>query len=174
MMFGKKLNLAKEIEKKNKELQILYTLDEIRDSTNDVNELLRLIIKEIVKIIDTKFGFAFLYNDTTKELEMRGTTDQGMMLFKEHHYKIFGDYANKAIKQNKPVIDNNCAELFKKYHLKVTSLLAVPLVLNDKIGGAFVLANRKSRGFNNADLEWFNAIVSQADSAIEHAKLFTR
>ncbi|MFC1697477.1 GAF domain-containing protein [Nanoarchaeota archaeon] len=156
-------NLLKD---KDKELSILYKLDDIRDKSKSLQQFLDYLLREIVKSMKVEMGFILVKNDKGN-LELKSVNDKGLYLFKGEKYATISKWAKQCIEKNNKMIFAK-AKNFSHLNFNIRNVLAVPLAIEDQVIGAIVVVNKKGGLFNGLDLKIMDAIVSQTDSAIVH------
>lgn len=140
---------------KKKELEVLYRIDQIRDTVKDFDLMLQAILKEFVSVTDAAQGFIVLYNDDVqiKDIKFQG---EGFVAVEP----LIREVSREAIEGGK-LIDRQDAGS------GVVSMLCIPLILSDKVIGTFGVINPLSKRFFDIDDEkLLIAVASQADTAI--------
>ncbi|RLE39181.1 hypothetical protein DRJ17_01505 [Candidatus Woesearchaeota archaeon] len=165
-------DLILQLKQKEKELSILYTLDDLRDSAKTLQDFLNPLLKEVVKTAEVEMGFILLVNEETDELEIAAVNDKGLYLFKGERFQTIKNFARRSINSCEVFIREG--GVFRHPHVKLNSILSIPLVINRKAIGAIVVINKRKGRFNEHDIRLLKAIASQADSAIEHIKAVER
>lgn len=149
-----------QLSQRNKELEIIYEIDRIRDSNLDFGAMLQAVLGELCRGINADLGYILLYSDEKEEqLEIKSLTDE-VVLTSSAYYKAIHAISRKALDSAAMCYENEGTG-------EVRSIIAVPLILRDKIIGVFGGVNSRSvRGFNAEDRRILNAIVSQTDTAV--------
>jgi adenylate cyclase len=141
--------------RKNKELDLIYSIDKIRDTTKNLDEMLSGVLNKIVGTIVAESGFIVLYNDNgvIRDLKTLGRiSDRGMSEAKRISYN--------AIKTGKHVFKNEAGA-------GIRSIICVPLILEDQLIGTFGIINPVGKKhFDTEDEKLLTAVASQADTAI--------
>ncbi|MBN1872626.1 MAG: GAF domain-containing protein [Anaerolineae bacterium] len=150
---------AHELTQRNKELETLYRVDQIRDQNLPFDEMLSLVLQELRNVIQAKMGFVMLYDRHGDRLEMRAITHDDLVNVPAY-YETINRVANEAIQSGELIC----------YHQKGESsctLICIPLILRNEILGVFGAVNPAShKTFSNDDQRLLRAIVSQMDTAI--------
>ncbi|MEM7347584.1 MAG: adenylate/guanylate cyclase domain-containing protein [Chloroflexota bacterium] len=148
-----------ELQQHIRELETIYKIDNIRDQSESLDEMLNSVLEALCQVINAEAGFVMLYDQNEQQLEIRATTHQD--LFKlSAHYQLVQTLAEKSLKQGKLVYKNELPG-------QITSIMSLPLILNDQIIGVLGMVNRYSpRGFDADDRSLMSAIGSQIDTAI--------
>lgn len=152
--------VIQQLSQRNKELNIIYNIDRIRDSDQDFGDMLQAVLGELCKAIDSELGYILLYSESEEDqLEIKATTNSGVIT-STAYYEAIHTMSKRALDAGTMVYDNN-------HPGEVRSIIAVPLILHDKIIGVFGGVNSiKPRGYNAEDRRMLNAIVSQTDTAV--------
>ncbi len=144
---------------RNKELETIYRVDNIRDQGLEFNTMLNAVLNELCSVIEAEIGFIMLFDETGRELELKASTSDDICRVAEH-YHLIKMAANEALQQTGMVDKVGLSPLIR-------SLVCVPLILRDQIIGVFGAVNRHGAGgFNADDKRLLMAITSQVDTAI--------
>jgi len=145
---------------RSKELETIYEVDRIRDRGGDFNQMLHLVLIELCKAVTSEAGYLMLYEESGEErLELKASTRESLL--------TSADYL-KTIKQ----VSLEALTVGKTIHQThkegaVRSIIAIPLILNEKIIGVFGVVNSFSvNGFSSEDRRILTAITSQVDTAV--------
>jgi adenylate cyclase len=151
--------VSQQLQNRNRELETIYRLDRIRDEEKDFDAMLQQALLELCKIVISEAGYIMLYDDQGRQLELRSATVEGL-LTTPAYYDVIQRFSRMALENSKLVYEN-------KLDGAVRSIIAVPLILNDRIIGVFGAVNSgNSRGFSADDRRILSAITSQVDTAI--------
>lgn len=147
------------LQQRNKELETIYRIDNIRDQHLPFDEMLNVVLGELRKVFQAEAGFIMLYNQAEKLLELRATTKNDLFPLSPH-MEFINRVANESLQQAKLVSYNDVAS-------PLHSMMCIPLILNGEIIGVLGVVNRYGRrGFDTEDRRLLNAIGSQMDTAI--------
>jgi adenylate cyclase len=147
------------LQQRNKELEIIYRVDRVRDSGLDFDSLLNAILNELCQAIEAEMGFIMLFDRRGQQLELKASTEGNIFSMAEH-YHLVEEAAEEALYLGDLV---NRSALSAEIH----SLICVPLVLREEIIGVFGAINRRGmEGFDRKDERLLLAITSQVDTAI--------
>jgi adenylate cyclase len=149
-----------QLSQRNKELQIIYHIDQIRDQETDFDALLQAVLGELCTAIDAEMGYILLYSeDEEEQLEIKSASDEGIIPSPSYYERIQA-MSRRALEDGNMVYDN-------EQRGEVRSIIAVPLILRDQVIGVFGGVNSKNpRGFNAEDRRMLHAVVSQTDTAV--------
>ncbi len=152
--------VIQQLSQRNKELQIIYHIDQIRDSETDFDAMLQAVLGEMCTAIESEMGYILLYSeDEEDQLEIKSSTEEGIIP-SPSYYEAIHTISRKALKSGQMTYTNET-------HDGVRSIIAVPLILRDKIIGVFGgLNSHHPNGFNAEDRRMLQAIVSQTDTAV--------
>jgi adenylate cyclase len=142
------------LQDKIKELQTIYKIDRIRDRALPFNKMLELVLEELKSSLSSEVGFIMLYNHSGKKLELKAITDS------KDYSKIIEEISYLAIKKESLIHKD-------RVDRGIRSILALPLILNDRIIGVIGVINPdKKELFTESDKSLLKAIGSQIDTAI--------
>ena len=163
--------IVQQLSQRKKELEIVYKIDRIRDQEKDFDTMLQAVLAELCEAVTSEMGYIMLYKENDeRELEMRSFTTDGILAGSEYQ-EIIQRVSREALDKGQMVYSNQPEG-------GVRSILAMPLILNERIIGVFGVVNSTySRGFDAEDRRMLTAITSQADTAIferlEHRRMRT-
>jgi class 3 adenylate cyclase len=148
-----------ELEQRNRELETIYRVDQIRDENLPFDDMLNAVLQELSEAIHAEMGFVMLYNPLGQKLEMRAVTHDDLFRVSPY-YKVVDRVANEALEQAGLVCHNDLGDFIR-------SVMCIPLILKDEIIGVLGVVNRYGpRGFSSRDRRLLSAIGSQMDTAI--------
>ncbi|MCU0496267.1 MAG: GAF domain-containing protein [Anaerolineae bacterium] len=151
--------VMQQLNQRNKELEVIYRIDHIRDDEKDFDAMLQKTLREICRSVSSEMGFLMLYNEKGKALELKASTIDGLSS-SPVYYEIISRYALQGLRTGQMVYSN-------RVEGPIRSIIAIPLILNAKIIGVFGTVNStNSRGFNAEDRRMLQAITSQVDTAV--------
>ena len=146
---------------RNLELETVYRIDRIRDTSETLDGMLERILRELVSVLQAEMGVIFLYNEQAKELELKMLDETGRQVLAEPELDILRHAADEAIEATQAVVVP-IAE-----HPRVRQVLCEPLFLGRNLIGVFAVVNKQgSPSFDAEDRRLLHAIVSQSDTAI--------
>ncbi|OIO23734.1 hypothetical protein AUJ65_02835 [Candidatus Micrarchaeota archaeon CG1_02_51_15] len=162
-----------EVERRNKELRLVYKIDQLIDQVPDFTELLHRVIDEFVVTLSAEAGVIFLKKG--KKLEVAAANDAARSRFQRSDYLLLREIAEDSIEKETKV--SNYADLDKNQkHFDATEIrrsetraaLSAPIYSAEgTVMGAFVVSSKKNkRNFSAEDAKLFTAIASQADNAV--------
>lgn len=149
-----------ELQQRNKELETVYRIDQIRDRNLKFDDMLTEVLQELRQVIQAEMGFIMLYDQSGNQLELRAATTEDDLFRTMSFYSVLEATAHRALAEAAAIRDNNPANGLR-------SVMCIPLILNNRIIGVLGVVNAyRSGGFNLSDHRLLNAIASQIDTAI--------
>ena len=165
---------------RTRQLAALNELSRVVISTLDLDEVLRLAIQGINKIISVEAGSLLLLDETTNELIFRTTLHGDMRKFASLKLQVGQGIAGWVVKEGRALLVPDVSAEPRYYdefseHLGVVcrSILCVPLVIREHVIGAIELVNKLDGEFTNEDLEFLNSMAATVAIALENARLYT-
>ena len=147
------------LQQRNKELETIYLIDNIRDRHLTFDEMLNTVLGELRRIIQVEAGFIMLYNQADHLLELRASAKDDLFPLTPHT-KAINCIAAESLQQGGMVWYNDLGPTLR-------SIMCLPLILENKIIGVLGVINRYGRpGFDSEDRQLLSAIASQMDTAI--------
>lgn len=148
-----------DLQQRNRELEVIYNVDRIRDKNLPFNQMLNGVLQELRSAIPAEIGFIMLYNREGGRLELRAVTRNDLFRVASFAERIQAIAAESVEKGELTASVEAGAEL--------RSVLCIPLILRDEILGVFGLVNGYAPGgFSDGDKRLLTAIASQMDTAI--------
>ncbi|MFA5780550.1 MAG: GAF domain-containing protein [Elusimicrobiota bacterium] len=149
-------------------------------STLHLDKVLERILDESIKLIGCEAGSIILTN-SENFLDFRVVKGEKSAILKDLNVKIkMNDgIVGVAVQTGRVVVANNVQDdqRFKKdidwlTGFTTKSVIAVPVIVKDRVLGAIELINKKSGAFTDKDTEIISSIASQSAVAIENARLY--
>lgn len=152
--------VIKQLSQRTKELEIIYQIDHIRDSEKDFDAMLQAVLGELCRAVDAQMGYILLFSDDEEDhLELKSAVEDGIIISTDY-YEAIHDISRKALTSAAMVYENQRGG-------DVRSIVAVPLILHNRVIGVFGGVNSLSiNGFSAEDRRMLSAIASQADTAV--------
>ena len=164
---------------KTRQLAALNELSRLVVSTLDLEEVLRLAMRGINKIIKAEAACLFLLDETTNELVLRvslhGPRNLGPLKL-----EVGQGIAGWVVKEGEALLVPDVTGeprydslLSERLGIKCRSVLSVPLVIRDHVIGAIELMNSMDGKFTDDDLELLGSMATTVAIAVENARLYT-
>jgi len=168
----------RQLERKVKELSILYGIGKAVTSLLDLEKLLNRIVEAAVYLTNAEEGFLLLVDEETNELYMRAAQGLGEKYAQGFRVRVEDSLSGQVVKTGQPVMIGGARdqERFKvKTGYLVKSLLHVPLKVRERVIGVLSVDNKVSlRAFTDHDLYLLSALADYAAIAIENARLYQK
>ena len=150
------------------------------NSTLDLQEVLELVAGNVASALETDACFVYLYDERAGELVLRATHGTAVENMTPRPRMRPGEgITGSAAAERAPVMIPEQAHLdprFKQFpnlrEDEYESILAVPILMRDKLEGALNVRTRAPRAFTETEIELLVAIASQVAQTIEHARLY--
>jgi len=153
--------ILRDLRLRNLELETIYRIDRIRDTSETLDEMLERILSALTSVLGAEMGVIFLYDEQLRELQLKTLDETGRRVLGERALAAVRAVAQGAIDATHaivaPVADDP----------DLHQVLCEPLFLNRSLVGVFGVANKRDgRSFDAEDRRLLHAIVSQSDTAI--------
>ncbi|MBN1486939.1 MAG: GAF domain-containing protein [Anaerolineae bacterium] len=159
-------NLAHMLALKERELEIVLMIDEIRDGAVPPVVMLSNIVNVLSDKFETDFCLLYLINRETGTLDLKVINQQ------DHRWGILG--VGRSLEMAKRAIQVENVTLWDAESVFGTSLppecppemkfVAIPIILDEPLGG--ILMARIARPFDSDDIQVLKTAESQIDSAV--------
>ena len=163
-------------EKKN--LQELAKIGQVINSSLDPDEVLRIVMDTIVRLIGAERGFLMLRN-AQGEFTTRVARNWEQESIEPPEFEISRTIVNRVTGEGKAILTTNAQEdprfggqeSIVAYNLR--SILCVPLKVKDELTGVIYVDNRVREGlFTDEERNLLTDFANQAAVSIENARLF--
>src|SRR2546430_7356012 len=104
------------LERKRNELETLYEIARVLNSTLEFDEVLRLVMGQVISVVNAERGFIVLVNPTTHKLELTIARDKQAKTIDKSafEYKISRSTVEKVVRTRQPVITSGDAQIEMK------------------------------------------------------------
>ncbi|MEQ8186666.1 MAG: diguanylate cyclase [Candidatus Eremiobacterota bacterium] len=163
------------------ELTILYNVSQAVNQTDDLDELMVMIMEYILKGVNSEKGSLMLIDEESGSLVLRVYKDEYIVEQTQHPtlFKVGEGIAGIVAQTGKPVISNKGHKdprfLLRKNEradYEVKNILCVPMIINDKIIGVVNITNKRhDRDFDEDDLDLLSSLATQLAIIIDKARL---
>ncbi len=158
-------------------LRRLLAINKRLNSEHRLPFLLELILDTVIELSSAERGFLLLVeDDDSLSVKVARNIDQESLRGEE--LSLSRSIAERAARSGEPVItvdaaeDGRFAEALSVSHLRLRSVLAVPLVLKGRIVGTIYVDHRLRQGvFGDTEVRLIQDLTDQAAIAIENARL---
>ncbi len=155
------------------------TIDAVNSSL-DLDEVMELVATRVADALEADACFVYLYDEQADELVLRATHGTRVEEMTRRPRMRPGEgITGAAALAREPVMIPSQAHLDERFKSftnlpedEYESILAVPILLREKLEGALNIRTRMPRDFTEDEVELLLAIASQVARSIEHAKLY--
>ena len=144
-------------------------------STQDIDNLLRLIMEKTVELVGAMSCAVLLLDSETGELVFRAAIDDivGMRIpAGEGVVSRVLHSGNPEIVNNVPHDDIHYSRIAEQSNLPMRSLLVVPLLIDGKSIGALTAVNKIDGDFTESDCELLITLASYAATSLHNTQLY--
>jgi two-component system, sensor histidine kinase PdtaS len=150
------------------------------NSTLDLQEVLELVANKVAEALETDACFVYLYDERSDELVLRATHGTNVAeMTRTPRMRVGEGITGTAAADRAPVMLPEQAHLDPRFKTfsnlpedEYESILAVPILMRDKLEGALNVRTRQPRRFDDAEIELLLAIAGQVAQTIDHARLY--
>jgi len=168
-------DVDQQLERRVKELNILYGVGKSVTSLLDLEKVLNRIVEAAVFVSGAEEGSLLLVDKDTGELYLRAARNLGETFARGFRLKVEHSIAGQVVKTGKPILQSTQDEetLKVKTGYLVKSLVNVPLKAKDEVIGVLAVNNKIiSRPFTDNDVHLLSALADYATIAIVNAQLY--
>jgi two-component sensor histidine kinase/putative methionine-R-sulfoxide reductase with GAF domain len=150
------------------------------NSTLDLEEVLGLVARKVAGALEADACFVYLYDDQSDELVLRATHGTRVEeMTKTPRMRPGEGITGTAAEARSPIMIPSQAHLDERFKAfpnlpedQYESILAVPILVREKLAGALNVRTIAPREFSHAEIDLLVAIAGQVAQTIEHAKLY--
>jgi len=156
------------------ELSILYEISDALSSTLNLEELLRLIVRNALRSFNAKVVSLMMLNRETQELSIRFAEGLSRDIIKNTRLKMGEGIAGRVAKTGQPLllVDVMGIDSIDVVDKSIKSALSVPLKMRDEVVGVLNVSKTSKYQFTETDLKLLFNLASLAAQAIEKAALY--
>jgi GAF domain-containing protein/CheY-like chemotaxis protein len=169
------LQINKRLERRIKELGVLYAIGKSVTSLLNLEALLGHIVEAAVFVTGAEEGSLLLVDQGTGELYLRAARGLGEKFSRGFRLRVADSIAGQVVKTGQPIVlDTQDEETIKvKTGYRVKSLVNVPLKAKEEVIGVLGVDNKaSSKPFTDNDVYLLSALADYAAIAIENAWLY--
>lgn len=173
--------LYEEARQRAGELEVLYEIGRMLNSTLDLNKVLRVIMEAAVSVLQAEGGSVLLLDEQTQELVFAAAAGAGSEALSGMRLPSRAGIAGQALREGRTLLVEDPAQHPAFYQgvdqmtgLTTRRLIAVPLRAQDSTIGVMEVVNKRTGRFTAADVRRINLLAPTAAAAIDNARLYTR
>jgi PAS domain S-box-containing protein len=171
-----------EIELNNLRLESLLKISQFQ--TTSIQELLDFALEEAIQLTNSKIGYIYFYNETTRQFTLNTWSKEVMDECRVANPQTVYDLDStgcwgEAVRQRKTIVMNNYAEEnpikkgIPQGHVSLIKFLTIPVFSGGKIVAVAGVAN-KNEDYNNADIRQLNLLMDAVWKISERISLIHR
>jgi len=177
------MELAWEIDQlrlKSRQLTSLVDTAQMIISENNVDEILEQVTVQTTRLMKTRVCAIFLLNDDSSELMLRACHGGAEAYRDWPNLRLEDSLFGSVVTRHKPVAVVDVGREKGYIHTdiarkeKLVSMLAVPLIFNDKTIGVLAVYTQQRHRFSNDEIRLLTALADLSAVAIEKGRLFAR
>jgi two-component system, sensor histidine kinase PdtaS len=150
------------------------------NSTFELQEVLELVARKVAEALAADACFVYLYDERGGELVLRATHGTRVdQMTRTPRMRVGEGITGTAAAERAPIMIPEQAHLDPRFKTfpnlpedEYESILAVPILMREKLEGALNVRTRRPRRFAGAEIDLLLAIAAQVAQTIEHARLY--
>ncbi len=164
---------------RHESLELLFEVGRMLSSKLDVGEMLRTVVESSCRVVGSERASLFLLDEKDQELYFDVALGLGEAASKTRLPVGEGIVGSVAKARKSSIINDVRADprwspkVDALTGFKTVSILAVPMIYQDRLIGVVEAINKKEGRFTDADVSAFEAFASQAAVSIVNARLFS-
>lgn len=163
----------KKISKNLARFSTLQQINQVINSTLNLEELLKLVVDMIIGVIGVKYCTIFLKEDSTEKLSVGSTNIKDTVILKTIKEKVALRLFN-ILEGGQRVLSNNI-DIYTypgAMDRGIECAIFVPIVKGGKVLGLIIAEHAVEHGMDDESKKFIEAIASQIGVAIENARLY--
>ncbi|MEI7999217.1 MAG: GAF domain-containing protein [Candidatus Omnitrophota bacterium] len=169
--------LFEETKKKALQFDSLVKVSRSITSEHYLDEILNLIVVVTAEMLNSKICSIMLLDDKGLELTIKATQSLSQDYKKKPNIKVENSLIGTAIKTKKPIAVYDVREDEKYAYRdlavkeKLTSMIAIPMIVKDKATGVINVYTKERHHFTEEETNVLQMVANQAAVAVENTKL---
>ncbi len=166
---------------KSRQLTSLVDTAQLIISENNVDEILEQITVQTTRLMKTHICAIFLLNDDSSELMLRACHGGAEAYRDKPNLRMEDSLLGSVVTRHKPVavVDveprrRATSTPTSRAGERLVSMLAVPLIFNDKTIGVLAVYTQQRHRYSNDEIRLITALADLSAVAIEKGRLFAR
>ncbi len=164
--------LYHDAQQRSEDLAVLNEITRAVTSSLELDRVLTMSLHSIRQTLHVEAGSLVLFDSDTGELQFRNTLDAVEAWIRADADQIGGGIIGRLTATPEPVVANDPQPDRLPYELRVRNLLAVPLIVKNRVLGAIIVLNRDEGAFTSDDLELLQFLAAAVAVATENARLY--
>jgi serine phosphatase RsbU (regulator of sigma subunit) len=168
------------LQERVKQLELLTRSSRALNSTLDVDQLLKVIVKIVREALQVETVSILFYDAKREDLTFRFARGRGGKDIVGVRVPVSEGVVGWVAREEKPLVINDLkndkrysADLERTLGMKTRSIMSIPLKRRNKLIGVIEAVNRrKARRFTKDDLDVFLALGDHIAAAIDNARLY--
>jgi signal transduction histidine kinase/DNA-binding response OmpR family regulator len=168
------VKVNRQLERRVKELHILYNVSKSVTALLDLGELLNRIVEAALYVTGAEEGSLLLIDRNSGDLYMRAARGLGEKFARGFRVKVQDTIAGQVVRTGEPYWTSTQDQSVKvKTNYLVKSLAYIPLKVGGKVIGVLLVDNKVSNTpFTENDMYLLSALADYAAVAIDKARLY--
>lgn len=172
--------LYEQVRLKARLFETLTSVGQAINSTLDLDEALRVIVKEACSLMRARMCSLLLLDPTETRLELRASFGAGDAYKAKPALDPSESLLGVVVRRRRPLQVQNVQASGRYQHVEIAaseglvSLLSVPLVFRDRAIGALNVYTAREYTFSNEEITILTALAELSAIAIEKARLYER
>jgi signal transduction protein with GAF and PtsI domain len=160
-----------------KELEVLGKVSSTIASDMFLDDILKIIVAMTAELMGSKICSLMLLNEKGDELKLIATQSLSREYLSKPNVKVGQSISGRAVSERKPItildVNNDPAYNFPLIAKKegLVSMLAVPLMVNNKVIGVLNSYTSEIHEFSESEIRLVSAVANQAAVAIYNKQL---
>ncbi len=165
------------LKRQRSELETLYEIARILNSTLEFDKVLRLVMDEVIRVVNAERGFLVLVHPVTKELTFEIARDKLARTIDRDEFKFSIGTVKRVVSTREPLLTDDAQVEMKAQESIVAygirSIICAPLIVRENcIGAVYVDSRINANLFGPKHRDLLVAFCHQAAIAIDNARLF--
>jgi GAF domain-containing protein len=171
--------LYEETKRKAMQIETLSEVSKTITSSQYLDEMLHLIVSMVAETMNAPVCTIMLLDEKKQELSIKATQSHSQAYAKKPNIKVHKSLIGRVVLERQPLLIRNVTEEKSYVYQELAkqeglcSLVAVPMMIKDRVIGVFNLYTSKERSFSQEEIQLISTFANQAAVAIENTKLMS-
>jgi len=170
-------DISESLERKRDELDTLYKIAQVLNSTMEFEEVLRLVMDQVIKFVDAERGFIVMVDPEKRTLQFKIARDKEAHTIGSNDFDRISRSTVEQVVRTKHLVRPDVTYDPTKSMMdnKIRSVMCAPLIVRgDCIGAVYVDSRMKANLFTQEDEKLLDSFCNQAAITIDNARLFSK
>jgi len=167
--------VSQQLNKKIKELNILYSITDMMNSIKDIEELFDKLVELACEIVNSRKAYFMVFDRDSGEIEIKSARGLGQEIAQKTRFTLPANIMDEVVNIAQPLLIENPEKYPLPSFLTGKSVVSVPLSIKDRPFGILnVIDKLDDTPFSQEEVFLLHTLVQKAALNIENSFLYER